>query len=108
MSEASSTFEGEPDQGPETGNGTARCVEICNERGLHARAAAKFVRVVNSFDARVTVSRNGMTIGGDSIMGLMVLAAAQGSTISISASGPQAEAALDALAALVARRFDED
>ncbi|MCB9957386.1 MAG: HPr family phosphocarrier protein [Rhodospirillaceae bacterium] len=88
--------------------GIERQAEICNQRGLHARAAAKFVRVVKSFDAQVSVSHNGMTIGGDSIMGLMVLAATQGSTITIRADGPQADAVMDALGALVARKFDED
>ena len=87
---------------------TARTMEICNRRGLHARAAAKFVRLVKSFDATITVSLNGLDVGGDSIMGLMVLAATQGTQITVAAEGPQAAAALDALNALVARKFDED
>ncbi|GAB4173026.1 MAG: HPr family phosphocarrier protein [Thalassobaculales bacterium] len=85
-----------------------RSVAICNIRGLHARAAARFVKVADSFDAEITVSRNGTEVPGVSIMGLMMLAAGLGSTIEIGAEGPQAEAALEALAGLVARRFDEE
>ena len=83
-------------------------VTICNAKGLHARASAKLVEVVEAHDAEAEVSRDGLTAGGDSIMGLMVLAATQGSTITIRASGPQADAVMDALGALVARKFDED
>ena len=86
----------------------SRTVEIINERGLHARASAKFVKVASGFDAEVTVSREGQTVDARSIMGLMMLAAGIGSTIDIAAEGPEAEAALDALDALIANRFDED
>ncbi|MCP4386214.1 MAG: HPr family phosphocarrier protein [Hyphomicrobiales bacterium] len=81
---------------------------ICNRRGLHARAAAHFVRCAESYDADIEVTKDGTTVGGTSIMGLMMLAAAPGSTIHVAAQGPDAEAALAALAALVAERFGED
>ena len=83
-------------------------VEIINKRGLHARASAKFVKLAATFDAEVRVSREGQTVDARSIMGLMMLAAAPGCTIDIEAEGDQAEAAIEALAALVAARFDED
>ena len=86
----------------------SRTVEIINERGLHARASAKFVKLASGFDAEVTVSRDGQSVDARSIMGLMMLAAGIGSCIDISAEGPQAEAALEALSALVSARFDED
>jgi len=86
----------------------SRTVEIVNERGLHARASAKFVKLASGFDAEVTVSRDGQSVDARSIMGLMMLAAGIGSSIDICAEGPQAEAALEALSALVAARFDED
>ena len=83
-------------------------VEIINERGLHARASAKFVKLASGFDAEVKVAREGSSVDARSIMGLMMLAAGIGSTIEISAEGAEAEAALDALCALVAGRFDEE
>ncbi|WP_309646593.1 HPr family phosphocarrier protein [Phenylobacterium sp.] len=86
----------------------ARSVDIVNKRGLHARASAKFVKLASSFDAEVRVSKDGQTVDARSIMGLMMLAAGPGSAIEIEAEGAEALAALDALAALVARRFDED
>lgn len=82
-------------------------VAILNERGLHARAAAKFVRLVESFQAQVTVTKGTTTVSGASIMGLLMLAAAHGSTIDLTARGPQAQAALAAIAALIADRFGE-
>jgi phosphocarrier protein len=85
-----------------------RTVEICNERGLHARASAKFVKLAGDFDAEVSVSREGQTVDARSIMGLMMLAAGIGSTIEISAEGPEAKAAVQALGDLVAARFDEE
>ena len=85
-----------------------RSVEIVNERGLHARASAKFVKLSSEFDAEVTVSREGQTVDARSIMGLMMLAAGLGSTIEIAAEGPEAQPALDALVELVQGRFDED
>ncbi|MBC6981576.1 HPr family phosphocarrier protein [Caulobacter sp. 17J80-11] len=85
-----------------------RTVEICNERGLHARASAKFVKMASTFDAEVRVSRDGQTVDARSIMGLLMLSAAIGSTVEIEADGPEAEAAVDALANLVECRFDEE
>jgi phosphocarrier protein len=82
--------------------------EIVNERGLHARASAKFVKCAEGFDADIAVSRDGQTVPGTSIMGLMMLTAAQGTSITVTATGPQAEVALKALAALVASKFDEE
>jgi phosphocarrier protein len=81
---------------------------IVNERGLHARASAKFVKCAEAFDADIAVSRDGQTVPGTSIMGLMMLTAGQGTSITVTATGPQAEAALVALAALVASKFDEE
>jgi len=86
----------------------ARTVEIVNERGLHARASAKFVKLAGSFDAEVTVTRDGQTVDARSIMGLMMLAAGPGCCIEITAEGSEAQAAVDALAELVAGRFDEE
>ena len=83
-------------------------VEIVNERGLHARASAKFVKLAATFDAEVTVSKDGATVDARSIMGLMMLAAGPGSLIEITAEGPEAAAAVAALAELVEARFDED
>ena len=81
---------------------------IINQRGLHARASAKFVKCAEGYDADITVSRDGQTVPATSIMGLMMLAAAMGMSITVEASGPQAEAALSALEALVASKFDEE
>jgi phosphocarrier protein len=85
-----------------------REVEIVNKKGLHARASAKFVQTAEQFDADIKVTRHNETVGGTSIMGLMMLAAAPGTTITISASGNDAAAAMDALCALVANRFGEE
>ena len=85
-----------------------RTVEICNERGLHARASAKFVKLASGFDAEVRVGRDGSMVDARSIMGLMMLAAGIGSSIDIEAEGPDAQAAADALAALVECRFEEE
>jgi phosphocarrier protein len=85
-----------------------RSVEIVNERGLHARASAKFVKLAGTFDAEVTVSKDGATVDARSIMGLMMLAAGPGSTIAIRAEGNDASAAVDALVRLVSNRFEED
>ena len=81
---------------------------IINERGLHARASAKFVKCAEGFDADIKVSRDGMTVPATSIMGLMMLGAAMGTLIEVEASGPQAEAAVAALNELVASKFDEN
>ena len=83
-------------------------LSICNQRGLHARASAKFVKTASEYDAEVLVSKDGTTVDARSIMGLLMLGAGIGSTIEVSASGEQAEQALAALSDLVARRFDED
>lgn len=85
-----------------------RIATIQNQRGLHARAAAKFVKIASGFAVDVTVTRGGQTVSGLSIMGLMMLAAGPGSEIEIRASGGDAEAALDALAALIENKFEED
>jgi phosphocarrier protein HPr len=85
-----------------------RELEICNKKGLHARASAKFVQTVEKFDADVKVKRGHETVGGTSIMGLMMLAAGPGTTITVEARGKQAAEAVEALAALVSGRFTED
>jgi phosphocarrier protein len=83
-------------------------VPITNRRGLHARASAKFVTLASSFDAEVTVAHDGSAVTGTSIMGLMMLAAAMGDEIVISATGPEAEAAVSKLVGLVMDKFGED
>jgi phosphocarrier protein HPr len=85
-----------------------RELAIINQRGLHARASAKFVKCAEGFDAAISVSRDGHTVPGTSIMGLMMLAAAMGTSITVEASGPEAEQAMEALSTLVASKFDED
>lgn len=85
-----------------------RTLKIVNEKGLHARASAKLVEVVEAFDATAEVSRDGLSASGDSIMGLLMLAASKGTSIDVETSGPDAEALADALEALVADRFGED
>ncbi|WP_126978410.1 HPr family phosphocarrier protein [Frigidibacter oleivorans] len=84
-----------------------KTLKIVNEKGLHARASAKFVEVVERFDARVQVSRDGMTVSGDSIMGLLMLGASKGSTIEIETSGAESAPLATALETLVADRFGE-
>jgi len=83
-------------------------VTIPNKKGLHARASAQFVRCATRFNAEIRVTREGHTVGGTSIMGLMMLAAGQGHTILIEAEGPDASAAMEALIALVESKFGED
>ena len=83
-------------------------VTICNQRGLHARAAAKFVKLVAKFDAEVEVERNDMVVSGQSIMGLMMLAASQGCNVKLLAKGKEATQVIAALVDLVGRKFDED
>ena len=85
-----------------------REVVICNQRGLHARAAARFVKLAEQFEAEIWVEREGQSVSGRSIMGLMMLAAGPGSPILLSASGPDAADAIAALARLVESKFDED
>lgn len=92
-------------------DGTGRAAataNICNTRGLHARASAKFVKLASTFDAEVHVTRDGVTVNALSIMGLLMLGAGNGCGIEIAAEGPEAQAAVTALADLVGRRFDED
>jgi phosphocarrier protein HPr len=84
-----------------------RVLEICNKRGLHARASAKFVQTVEKFEAEVKVKRGHEVVGGTSIMGLMMLAAGPGTSITVEASGRQAAEVIEALAALVSGRFTE-
>ncbi|MGV6840387.1 MAG: HPr family phosphocarrier protein [Planktomarina sp.] len=84
-----------------------KTLEIINEKGLHARASAKFVECVDEFDASVRVSKDGIDADGDSILGLLMLAAAKGSYIDIETSGPQADELAEALEALLADRFGE-
>lgn len=86
----------------------SRELAIVNQRGLHARASAKFVQLVSSYDADVQVQKDGISVGGTSIMGLMMLAASPGCCIRVSASGPQATELLDAIEKLVADRFGEE
>ncbi|MGY3440891.1 MULTISPECIES: HPr family phosphocarrier protein [unclassified Bradyrhizobium] len=81
---------------------------IVNKRGLHARASAKFVQLVERFNAEIWVTRGGETVGGTSIMGLMMLAAGPGTTVVVSAKGDEAQQALDAIAELVASKFNEE
>jgi phosphocarrier protein len=83
-------------------------LEIVNEKGLHARASAKFVEVVERFDAGCTVSKDGMDVSGDSIMGLLMLAASRGTSIDVQTTGPEAGALDTALADLVSNRFGEE
>jgi phosphocarrier protein len=101
------------DDAPQAGTGVpagaiSKELLIINKRGLHARASAKFVQLVEKFEAEIWVTRGGETVGGTSIMGLMMLSAAPGTTILVSAKGPEAQAALDAIAALVADKFNEE
>lgn len=86
----------------------AATANICNTRGLHARASAKFVKLASTFDADIHVTRDGVTVNALSIMGLLMLGAGNGCTIDITAEGAEAEAAIAGLVDLVARKFDED
>jgi len=98
-----------PDASPPAEEEALLCeLKIVNKKGLHARATAKLVQCIEAFDADVTVSRCGETVGGTSIMGILTLGAAQGSTILVSAKGPAAKEALAAIEKLVTTRFGED
>jgi phosphocarrier protein HPr len=90
------------------GGALSRDLPIINRKGLHARATAKFVQCVERFQSEITVSKSGETVGGTSIMGILTLGAGIGSTITVSAKGDDAAAALDAIQALVGNRFGED
>ena len=98
---------GMPDAEQSGDNSVSRVFVICNKKGLHARASAKFVQTVEKYDAEVRVRRNGDTVGGTSIMGLMMLAAAPGTSITVEAVGREAAEVVEALAALIASRFGE-
>ena len=91
-----------------SGGRAATTANICNTRGLHARASAKFVKLASGFDAEIHVTRDGVTVNALSIMGLLMLGAGNGCGIEIVAEGAEAEAAVTALADLGGRRFDED
>jgi len=101
MSEAGGT------PGADGADPVRRSVTICNKRGLHARAAARFVKLAWQFNAAVMVAKNGTAVSGRSIMGLMMLAAGPGTAIELSATGPDAERAVAALAELISGGFDE-
>ena len=93
---------------PDSGKPAIRVLEICNKKGLHARASAKFAQLVDQFDAVVKVTRGTETVGGNSIMGLMMLAAGPGSVIALEAEGPEGPEAIEALVALVDSGFGEE
>jgi phosphocarrier protein HPr len=99
----------ENDAGPSVPpDALSRELPIINKRGLHARASAKFVQTVERFNAEIWVTKGGETVGGTSIMGLMMLSAGPGTSIVVSAVGPEAEAALTAITELVASKFNEE
>jgi phosphocarrier protein len=100
-----------PGHGVATGapaGAVSRELLITNKRGLHARASAKFVQTVERFNAEVWVTRGAETVGGTSIMGLMMLAAAPGTTIQVSAIGPEADAVMAAITELIENKFNEE
>ncbi|WP_422025886.1 HPr family phosphocarrier protein [Pyruvatibacter mobilis] len=99
---------GHGDADTDGGAPLSRILTITNARGLHARASARFVKTAEAFDADIRVTKDGQTVSATSIMGLMMLAASTGSTIALEASGPQAQAAMDALEALVTDNFGEE
>ena len=92
----------------DAGEVVARDLLIINQRGLHARASAKFVQLADSFRATISVEKDGIKVGGTSIMGLMMLAASPGCSIRVTASGPEAEQAIAAIEQLIATRFGEE
>ena len=97
-----------PDQRAFRDGAVVRKLAICNRKGLHARASAKFVQTVEKFHADVRVMRCGETVGGTSIMGLMMLAASPGTTITVEATGKEAGDVIEALTRLINSRFGED
>jgi len=107
MSDDTASPENDPGQSVPPG-AVSREIPIINKRGLHARASAKFVQMVERFNAEVWVTRGGETVGGTSIMGLMMLSAGPGTAIVVSAIGPDAQAAVDAITELVASKFNEE
>jgi phosphocarrier protein HPr len=105
----SAKFDGAKSDSPPSAPGAVvREIPIINKRGLHARASAKFVQMVERFNAEISVTRNGETVGGTSIMGLMMLSAGPGTTIVVTATGPEAEAAMTALTELIGSKFGEE
>jgi phosphocarrier protein len=99
----------ESNAGPTVPQGAlSREIPIINKRGLHARASAKFVQMVERFNAEIWVTKGNETVGGTSIMGLMMLSAGPGTSIVVSATGPEAQAAIDAITELVASKFNEE
>lgn len=96
------------DASPPTGSSYSRQVRITNVRGLHARAAAKFVKMAGSYDAEIVVAKRDTEVPGSSILGLMMLAAGPGCELELRATGPDAERALSALTKLIADKFDEE
>ena len=110
MNEQAHSAVPEPSDDPVRDDAVVRTLVICNKKGLHARASAKFVQTVEKFDAEVRVKRCGEcgeSVGGTSIMGLMMLAAAPGTSITVEATGREAAGVVDALAALIETRFGE-
>ncbi|MBN9595182.1 MAG: HPr family phosphocarrier protein [Afipia sp.] len=97
-----------PEQQSSSAGVIVRELPIINKRGLHARASAKFVQTAEKFDAELTVTRNGESVGGTSIMGLMMLSAGIGTTITVAAKGREAQAAMDAITELLANKFGEE
>ncbi len=97
-----------PEQQSSSAGVIVRELPIINKRGLHARASAKFVQTAEKFDAELTVTRNGESVGGTSIMGLMMLSAGIGTSITVAASGREAQAAMDAISELLANKFGEE
>jgi phosphocarrier protein HPr len=109
MSESARSGDGHKADEPSPAAGTvSRVFVICNKKGLHARASARFVQTVEKFDAEVRVTRGNESVGGTSIMGLMMLAAAPGTSITVEATGNEAADVMEALAALIASRFGEE
>ncbi|MDQ8727298.1 HPr family phosphocarrier protein [Bradyrhizobium sp. LHD-71] len=108
MSEAPDGGGRATDNAPSSGGTIVREIPITNKRGLHARASAKFVQMAERFKADITVTRNNETVGGNSIMGLMMLSAGPGSSVIVSATGPEAREAIEALTTLVTTKFGED
>ena len=106
------TPDGQPDNlaaaAPAATATARRAVKICNQKGLHARAAARFVKTAAQYAAEIWVRKNGTAVSGRSIMGLMMLAAASGTVIEITATGADAATAVDSLARLIECKFDED
>jgi phosphocarrier protein HPr len=109
MNESVPGGDGQKPHEPSPHAGTvSRVFVICNKKGLHARASARFVQTVEKFDAEVRVTRGNETVGGTSIMGLMMLAASPGTSITVEATGKEAAEVMEALAALIASRFGEE